>query len=406
MLKILIVEDDQRKLQKITRVLTDIEGVEVEQITPVVDAYSAKVRLKDHAYDLLILDIAIPPRIDRDVEIDEGIKLLEEIMERDLYKIPTHIVGITAYSDIYLEAQGRFSERLLTVISYDDTSEDWVYGLRARVKHILLAKKSNESESKEYESHLAVVCALETPELSSILDLDWSWTLIRVQGDETSYHQGCFFKEDKRKIVHAAFAARKGMPAASILAMKMISAFRPEYLAMAGITAGNPARTKFGDIIAADPSWDWGSGKWIVKDGKLIFLPAPHQLSLSPKIRNMLKQMSADSESLFRIRQNWPADKPSDELSLLVGPLASGASVLADGTTAELVKQQHREILGIEMETYAIFAAAEEAPAPRPTAFSLKSVVDFADGEKDDRFQKYAAFTSAQALKHFTERYL
>jgi len=71
-----------------------------------------------------------------------------------------------------------------------------------------------------------------------------------------------------------------------------------------------------------------------------------------------------------------------------------------------MIKTQHRQLLGIEMETYAVFAAAEECFTPRPLTFSLKSVVDFADSNKDDRFRKYASFTSAQTLKHFVEKYL
>jgi nucleoside phosphorylase len=80
--------------------------------------------------------------------------------------------------------------------------------------------------------------------------------------------------------------------------------------------------------------------------------------------------------------------------------------LLADGITTERIKQQHRQLLGIEMETYGVFAAAEEATDPRPIAFSMKSVVDFADANKDDCFQKYASFTSAQALKYFVENFL
>lgn len=89
-----------------------------------------------------------------------------------------------------------------------------------------------------------------------------------------------------------------------------------------------------------------------------------------------------------------------------VGPIASGAAVLADGLTAVNIRGQHRELLGIEMETYGVYVAAEEAPSPRPSYFSLKSVVDFADGKKNDKYQRYASYTSAKALKYFTENYL
>ncbi len=194
------------------------------------------------------------------------------------------------------------------------------------------------------------------------------------------------------------------MPAA-ILAMKMMVAFRPQYLAITGITAGLSERVRIGDVIVADPSWDWGSGKWITKDNDLDFLASPHQLPLSPAIRNKLTLMSNDVALLAQIRHKWPGEKPDHELSIKIGPLASGASVLADGTTAERIRHQHRNLLGIEMETYGVFSAADEAINPKPLALSIKSVVDFAGGEKNDQYQPYAAFTSTMILTHFMEHY-
>lgn len=78
-----------------------------------------------------------------------------------------------------------------------------------------------------------------------------------------------------KEVVYAASASRVGMPSASIISLKLISAFKPKYLAMTGITAGVPGKTRLGDVIAADPSWDWGSGKWEMRDGELKFMPAP-----------------------------------------------------------------------------------------------------------------------------------
>ena len=89
-----------------------------------------------------------------------------------------------------------------------------------------------------------------------------------------------------------------------------------------------------------------------------------------------------------------------------MGPLASGASVLAAKKQTEPIKMQHRKVIAIDMEAYAIFAAAEEAPLPQPKAFVLKSICDFADDEKDDLYQSYAAYTSANALRALMETYL
>lgn len=76
--------------------------------------------------------------------------------------------------------------------------------------------------------------------------------------------------------------------------------------------------------------------------------------------------------------------------------MASGAAVIADGDRTKEIGDQHRQLLAIDMESYAVFAAATEAPEPRPTAISLKSICDFGDGNKDDRYQRYATYTSAR----------
>lgn len=407
MIKVLIVDDDAVKVQRITRVLSDINGFDLAGVTHETNMHSAKLRLQQTSYDLMILDIALPSRIDQEVVREGGIELLEEIVERDHYKKPNHVIGITAYSDIFHGAEERFSKRLLTVIYFDPTSDEWTISLQARVKHIIAAKADLQTNTEDYKSFLAIICALEAPELSSIRQIDWSWEQIRIPNDETVYYRGEHDRAGTRQIIYSAAAARMGMPASAILAMKMIWTFRPKYLAMAGITAGISGKTKLGDIIVADPSWDYGNGKWIINNGSHAFMPAPHQVSITSTLRTKFRLMSADIGALTRIRHNWMGDKPDHDLSLLIGPVASGASVLADGSTAERIRmQQHKEVLGIEMETYGVFAAAEEAAGPRPTAFSMKSVVDFADGNKDDRYQKYAAYTSAQSLKHFVENYV
>ncbi|MNU11754.1 hypothetical protein D3C72_2598600 [compost metagenome] len=58
------------------------------------------------------------------------------------------------------------------------------------------------------------------------------------------------------------------------------------------------------------------------------------------------------------------------------------------------------------MEAYGVFAAAHEAPHPQPKVIVLKSVCDFANPEKNDSYQEYAAYTSAQAFKLLVEGHL
>jgi len=85
--------------------------------------------------------------------------------------------------------------------------------------------------------------------------------------------------------------------------------------------------------------------------------------------------------------------------------MASGSAVVADRTLAKQVVSHHRELLAIEMEAYGVFLAAEEAPEPRPIACVLKAVMDYADGDKTDRFKHYAAYVSAHGLAALIGRY-
>jgi len=406
MLKTLIVEDDNNKLRKIMQVLSAVPGFNVDQVDYVATVQDAKSHLRQTSYDLLILDIALPLRIDQEVREEAGLQLLDEVLRRDGYKVPTHIIGVTAFPILLAKAEQQFSLRLLTVVYYNPTSDDWGAPLQERTRHMIAAKAEQQAQPKEFQSRLAVVCALRSPELDAVLRIGWAWEQHHHPGDDTIYWRGEFEREGQHHVIFAAEAARMGMPAASVLAMKMICQFRPEYLAMTGISAGVPGRTKFGDILAADPAFDWGSGKWVTDAGRVAFQPAPHQLALSPALRNKLKTMAADNVILAKIRTSWPGDLPDHTLSLRVGPVASGASVLADGSTASDILNRQRDLIGIEMETYGLFLAAEEAPAPKPAVFSLKSVVDFGDGVKNNLHQKYAAHTSAQALKYFLESYL
>jgi nucleoside phosphorylase len=79
---------------------------------------------------------------------------------------------------------------------------------------------------------------------------------------------------------------------------------------------------------------------------------------------------------------------------------------LADGTTQAGIAEHYRKLLGNEMEAYSIYLVASEAPVPRPAAFAIKSVVDFADPQKADASQAYAAYASCEVLKHLVQELL
>jgi nucleoside phosphorylase len=66
------------------------------------------------------------------------------------------------------------------------------------------------------------------------------------------------------------------------------------------------------------------------------------------------------------------------------------------------VREQHRNLVGIEMESYGVFTAAEYASNPRPHCLSIKSVCDFGDERKTNQFHNYAAHNSARFLYEYS----
>jgi nucleoside phosphorylase/CheY-like chemotaxis protein len=403
-LRILVVDDDVPKMRQVLNCLESVPGCSSDQIHRAYCANDAKSLLRDNQYDLMILDIALPARSEEMPTREGGIALLEEVLQRDIYRKPREVIGLSAFPEVVESAGLRFAEDLWLVIHYDSKSDTWAQQLRKKIRHILLAKAT--PLVPDFGSYLCVVTALATPELSSVLQIPWSWEKHEIPGDPTIYYRGSVCKDGIGREVIVAAAPRMGMISTSVLAAKMIGTFRPRYLAMTGILAGISDRCSIGDVVAADPSWDWGSGKYYTDKGEHQFAAAPYQLDLNSFVRSKLSLLSNSASTLDEIRRGWPGKKADTILRMHVGPVASGASVLQDADIARSILKQHRKLVGIEMESYGLFAAGEEMPLPQPKVFSLKSVSDFADEAKTDEHQEFASYTSAMALKVFVERFL
>jgi nucleoside phosphorylase/CheY-like chemotaxis protein len=403
-LRILVVDDDPDKLTRVLSCLRQDSDRHSDQIDTAHNANEARRYLKENQYDLLILDIALPDRAEDAPTPSGGIKLLEEVLERDSFLKPREVVGLTAFSEVLENAGRRFAEDLWLVIHFDPTSDNWAEQLNRKLKYIRLAKRN--SPIPEYGCHLCIVTALQSPEFKAVLEVPWNWRQWESSNDPAIYYEGHFDRNKTNHKVFASCASRMGMTASAILATKMIQALRPRYIAMCGILAGANDEASFGDVVAVDPCWDWGSGKYYVNENKHQFAPAPYQLAVNSFIRSKLSLMASSAAVMDEIRNNWKGSAVESVLKLHIGPVASGASVLADEQMTKSVGGQHRKLIGIEMESYAIFAAADEAPLPQPKAFSIKSISDFAGMAKNDEHHAYAAYTSATALRIFVERYL
>jgi nucleoside phosphorylase/CheY-like chemotaxis protein len=405
-IKILLVEDDREKAMLISAAIVSVDKAKPDFIDHCSSAVEAKRALQRSHYDLLILDINIPVRTDKPVRVGEGVDVLNTaIAGGDKYNIPTYVICLSAHADGLSQAHAHLANPLWKVMrfAYDET--DWRDSVQAAVSQIMAAKRPPfPTDGQTYHSDLGIVVGLEDIELQSILDLEPTFSQIHVRHDPTRYFRGYFSKGDKRIDVIVAAAPRMGLSTSAVISTKLIETFRPRYLAMSGICAGVRAKTALGDILVADPCWEWGSGKLKADDEGERFLGAPYQWRLDATLRSCAKDIGSDRNWIDQLYSSWQEPRPTNKPKILIDAIASGASVLQRKAAMDAIINQHKNLIGVEMEIFAMLTAAENASSPRPTTIAVKSVCDFGDETKTDDVQRYAAFTSAHFLRELALR--
>ncbi|WEK10122.1 MAG: hypothetical protein P0Y51_04110 [Candidatus Pseudomonas colombiensis] len=395
-MNILIVDDEIDKAHAISKILKDA-GV-LTTIVHETTAVAARRRVRSSKFDILIIDLNLPNGIDDSPEIEGGIDFLDMLIVDPIASLPADVFFITGRENSLDDAREKAAERGAILWQYTTEAESWKRILLGRAKY-LVSRSERTTEGQAVD--IAIITALQSPELDAVLKLDYNWITKRFTSDPTTYHFGSFRRGKEIVNVVAVCAPRKGMPSASSLSAKMVSQFSPKYLVMTGICAGIPGKTNLGDVVVADPAWDYGSGKRILdSNDSPVFQGAAYQMPLDANVRQIVNELVRDNSTAQSIRATWSGSMPQGVLSIRVAPMASGASVIADDQEARNVVIQHRELAAIEMEGYAVMAAVECAVNPKPIAIVIKSVCDFADTVKNDDWQAYAAHTSAA----FTDR--
>lgn len=402
-MRVLIVEDEPEKKRLIMEAVMSADDMAYSRVNVAGDLVEAKQLLSNNKYELIVLDINIPKRADMQVETGLGLRLLDFIKHNDKAIKPTYVIGMSAYEDGVEAAVEEFSFPLWRFITFSYSDLSWQGDIRAVVEYL---NESNvppyRTDGKNFHVDLCVYVALEE-ELKSILQLDASWEEFKIPYDDARYYSGTFKNSINRIRVVAVASPEMGMPSAAIFASKLIHTFRPKYLGIAGICAGLRSKTEMGDILVSDPSFDLGSGKltYVESESRTKFLPALYQRRLNDSLRTNIRIAGDDKSILDRIWRNCNGKRPDQPPKVIIGPMGSGGSVIQSTETMEQAKERHKNLIGIEMESYSVFAAAEFASHPKPLCFSIKSVCDFGDSEKSDDFHDFAAYASSQFLYEF-----
>lgn len=402
-MRILVTDDQARRYERLIEALKDL-GIERNQIDIVMCASQARAHLENTYYDLLILDILLPLWPEEAPDVRHSLDLLFELHEGNNYHKPARILGITADRNLAREATAKFEEWTWTVVEFSENNDEWVNRVINCVRYIQNERKGAARERPTHGVDLAIICALEKPELEEVLKLPWNWSASRPLDDIIFVHDGHFQVEARNITVCATFAPRMGMVSTALRSAAVISLLRPRLIAMCGICAGVKGKVNIGDVLLADPAWDFQSGKRVRDKENTQFSISPHHLYPPTSVRTHVEQIRGDQNALAKIAAEYKDDAPNLP-RVVIGPVASGSAVLSDGEVINEIKTQHRDLIGVEMEIYGMYAAAYSASKPYPQPFALKAVCDFADPDKKDKYQQYAAYTSANVLRLLMEKF-
>lgn len=138
--KILIIDDNNKRLIRIKNLLTEsLDDIEIHQAENVVQA---KLLLKNNYYFTLFLDMALPHRNGDSIDNNAGIKLLASVARGRFNKIPGRVIGFTALAENIEEKESKFEQLGFKLYESKTGDYSWVDKALAQVQYSLQAIKS------------------------------------------------------------------------------------------------------------------------------------------------------------------------------------------------------------------------------------------------------------------------
>lgn len=392
-MKILLIDDNFSKIREIMKVVMEVDGINESMIEYSIEINKAREKLQNSIYDLLILDLNMPERLVDDNDENAGAVLVDEIVGIMSYKKPAEIVVLSAYDECENNFLKEKYRNAFIMLRYDELSDVWSTKLKAIAEYRLLYSL----QMQEHERIDAAIISTVPVETDAVRRMCASWSKESFPDDINTYYVGTLSEGEKSKKVVTVQSTDMGMVAAALTTVNLSRHYRPRYIIIVGIAAGI-GEHEFGDILIPREVWNYSSGKYCEENKDLIFKPDPKVIQLDARVLELIRQDY--SKILSNIKKMWPEKKNAD-LGICDAPMACGTAVVAN---KKLVDDQiiahFRKSGGLDMESYGVLFAARSMCDSQPIAICVKAVSDFADDDKGDGYQPYAAYASANFAKH------
>ncbi|WP_057462199.1 hypothetical protein [Pseudovibrio sp. POLY-S9] len=376
-MKVLILEDNNNKYDKIQKVILDVDDkIDIVRTSVLGDA----VRLiYEQEFALLVLDLMVP-RFAGDAPINVSDELIFHVSGSKNKR--TNVVAISGFRDIVEQRRAEYNEAGIVLLHYKEDDEQCLGALDLMIQRL----KFDE------QYRFLIVCALEK-ERSSFRKTD-AEVDVRKKNLDGLDCQPVKIGSERGLIL---LLPRMGMIDASIITTRAIDRFKPEIVVMSGICAGMQGRSKPGNLLAADITWDYQTGK--VYDGATAL--EPYQVPIDNNLRTTISNAIEDKRLLRKLAEDIADDLPVS-ISGEIGPVVSGSAVIASEEKMKAISETHRKMVGLDMELYGVYRACALA-SEVPKFFGVKVVVDQGDKSKSDDFQTFGSIFSARFVTHLLE---
>lgn len=387
-MKILILEDDQSKLDNIINVAKEFDGP--IDIVSTSTFHSFHKQVERDQFNLIIVDLLVP-QFDTSIEaVDLTDQIIDATRDHCSINFRTPVIAITSFDEKAEENFSGLNNKDITVITYSPHSDGWRTVLKNKIECCI----------PQITFPFVIVCAL-TKEVRGFEEAGYKLGITRaIYGLECN-------EIDIGGIVGVVVTSpRMGLVDSAITCTLAAELFRPKLLCMSGICAGIEKKAGIYDVIIPDVCHQHDFGRW----GKDGFEHEPYSVQIEPSFRlNIIEIInSADfnssvSKGVTLNKSEFPEDKERLEFAIKLAPASSGSAVIADEIMVALIKEQHRKMTAFEMESFSVYESARLARC-KPNYFSAKCVVDDGGKNKGDHYHRVACILSAKVVYELIRR--
>lgn len=418
MIKILILDDSDRKIDKIKQVLLEGCGLHENDIEVANSVATGRMAITKDYFDLVLLDLVLPLFENEEPQEDGGLSFIRDIISADgRIKIPTQIIGLTEKENAYNKEKEEFQSLLFNVIHCKQSDVEWISQVKQAVNYSMRCKEAVESRLRSRNNYdIAVICALseEFKQMIQAFGGEDKWQTIQIEEDIPFQFRSTVITTANNHDVRvvAAMAGRPGVIPTSVLTTLMYTLFHVESVFMTGFSAGFPSNNlKLGDILVASSIQDYASGKLKDVDGNVKLLKEIHQVETSTSFSLAMQELIEDDDTqsiiMSKIRKANLLVDSRDSYQVQWSATCCGPYVVTSEEVVKELQENNRKLEGLDMEGFGLYLSSKLLSGKtQKTALWMKGVGDFADPNKADGYHRTCSYSSAVLLYRFIKEKL